>query len=79
MATAVCGGAESGSRASFQTVPGLKVNRDSRLPNPFAAVRKVPSTVAERHALLRADLMQARSGLGRPPTQLAILGAVPHR
>ncbi len=30
MATAVCGGAQPGSRASFQTVPGLKVNQDSR-------------------------------------------------
>ncbi len=50
MATAVCGGAESGSGASLQAVPRLKINRDSRRYQsrgapfyfwPFAVVRKV--------------------------------------
>jgi hypothetical protein len=63
MATAVSGGAESGNMASLEIAPRLKVDRDSR-----------------RYQWARStDLMQARSGHGRPPVRCAILGAGPSR
>jgi hypothetical protein len=53
MATAVFGGAESGNKASLQTAPRLKVNRDSRryrwaMLRLFAVNRSQASTIWTR-------------------------------